>query len=242
MLALYGICVWLCVCYSCACTLWDLFVGIDLQWTLAVRQNPSSHPCSHSRPDFAFPFLLHLIILFILLLFFLCCSCFCWWWWCYRSNHLSHLKTRLYFHYLSLLSSWVAVRILPNLLCLLSLSTDSQLWWLLSFMDWGDICISASHKIGILLLCLWPPFSVSSQYCALIFYLPQFCPPTFAYCNSSLTFHPTSWCPSNIYFLRFFVHVETWAWPTKCYLKKGRCLWCAFFLLSVLLRSEFEVH
>ena len=150
--------------------------------------------------------------------------------------------TRLYFHYLSLLSSWVGVRVLPYLLCLLSLSPDSQLWWLLSFMDWEDICISVSHKIGIVLLCLWPPFSVSSQYCALIFYLPQFCPPTFAYCNSSLTFHPTSWCPSNIYFLRSFVLVATWAWPTKCYLKKGRCLWCPFFLLSLLLRSEFEVH
>ena len=179
----------------------------------------------------------HYFVHFALVL--LCCSCFCCCWgWCCSSNRLSHLKTRLYFHYLLLLSSWIGVRMLPYLLCL-SLSSDSQLWWLLSFIAWGDICISVSHKIGILLFCLWPPFSVSSQNCALIFCLPQ---PPLAYANSSLSFHPTSWCPCNIYFLRFFVHVETWAWPIKCYLKKGRCLWCAFFLLSLLLRSEFEVH
>ena len=94
-------------------------------------------------------------------LVFLCCSCFCCWcWWCCSSNHLSHPKTRLYFHYLLLLSS----RKLPYLFCLLWLTSDSQLWWLLSFIAWGDICISDSHKIGILMLCLWPPFSVSSQY------------------------------------------------------------------------------
>ena len=101
---------------------------------------------------------------------FFCCSCSCCcWWWCY----ISHLKTRLYFHYLLLLSSWVDVRMLLFLICLLWLWSESQLWRLLSFIAGGDICISASHKIGILLLYLWPPFLVPSQYCAFIFCLPQ---------------------------------------------------------------------
>ena len=107
-------------------------------------------------------------------LVFLCCSCFCCCWgWCCSSNRLSHLKTRLYFHYLLLLSSWVDVRMLLFLICLLWLWSESQLWRLLSFIAGGDICISASHKIGILLLYLWPPFLVPSQYCALIFCLLQ---------------------------------------------------------------------
>ena len=62
----------------------------------------------------------------------------------------------------------------------------------------------------------------------------------------ALSFQPTLClcCPSNVYLLCSFVHLGNahWAWPTKCYLTNGRCLWYAFFLLSLLLGSEFAVR